>query len=344
MTVLVPAEKLPGNPYEWDGRVAPRKGRPVFAEFRKIVEAGFDRYLSPSEDCPARLRESMRYSVEAGGKRLRPVMVLLACEACGGDPLDAVPAAAAIEFIHTYSLIHDDLPAMDNDDLRRGRPTNHKQFDEATAILAGDGLLTMAFELLAREIQPADVAVACIIDLASAAGVEGMVGGQMADLQGERPSMTDASHQASDNTEDQDDDQAGTASQTDQTVKISQLETIHLRKTGRLLRSALTMGGRIAEADGNTVEILDHFGKCVGLAFQIADDLLDITGDEAKMGKGVRKDAELGKLTYPGLLGLDESRRRAQSLIDEACRSIKPLGDRGLRLEALARFVLERDH
>jgi len=268
--------------------------------------------------------------------------VLLACEACGGNPTDAIPAAVAIEFIHTYSLIHDDLPAMDNDDLRRGRPTNHKQFDEATAILAGDGLLTLAFEIVAREIQPADVAVACVVDLASAAGIEGMVGGQMADLQGERPSIADSPSAAE--SSDLQSGRIGVDEQIDQTHKVSQLEAIHLRKTGRLLRSALTMGGRIAKADGNTIEMLDHFGKCVGLAFQIADDLLDITGDAAKMGKGVRKDAELGKLTYPGLLGLEESRRRAQSLIDEACRSIEPLGDRGLRLDALARFVLERDH
>jgi geranylgeranyl diphosphate synthase, type II len=314
----------------------------VFGEFRKIVEEGFERYLAPNHDCPVRLRESMRYSVEAGGKRLRPVMVLLACEACGGDPTDAIPAAVAIEFIHTYSLIHDDLPAMDNDDLRRGRPTNHKQFDEATAILAGDGLLTLAFEILARDIKPADVAVACVLDLASAAGVSGMVGGQMADLQGERAEMADLPGDGG--TDSSENGQTGPDEQSGQTRKVSQLKAIHLRKTGRLLRSALTMGGRIAKADENTLEMLDHFGKCVGLAFQIADDLLDITGDEAKMGKGVRKDAELGKLTYPGLLGLEESRRQAQSLIDEACRSIEPLGDRGLQLEALARFVLERDH
>ena len=303
---------------------------------------GFERYLAPNDDCPARLRESMRYSVEAGGKRLRPVMVLLACEACGGNPKDAIPAAVAIEFIHTYSLIHDDLPAMDNDDLRRGRPTNHKQFDEATAILAGDGLLTLAFEILARDIRPAEVAVACVLDLASGAGVNGMVGGQMADLQGERAELADSPPSAG--TMNPEESRTNSNEQTNQIRKVSQLEAIHLRKTGRLLRSALTMGGRIAKADRITIEMLDHFGKCVGLAFQIADDLLDITGDEAKMGKGVRKDAELGKLTYPGLLGLEESRRRAQSLIDEACRSIEPLGDRGLRLDALARFVLERDH
>lgn len=284
-----------------------------------IVEAGLDRYLTTSADCPRRLEEAMRYSIEAGGKRLRPVLVLMACEACGGNVEDAVPAAAAIEMIHTYSLIHDDLPAMDDDDLRRGRPTNHKQFDEATAILAGDGLLTLAFDILARNIQPAEVAISCVADLASAAGVEGMVGGQMADLQAER----------------------GIAPGAD---GLSVLEAIHLRKTGRLLRSSLTMGGRIARADDATIEMLDHFGKCVGLAFQIADDLLDVTGDVARMGKGLRKDADHGKLTYPGLLGIDESRRRAESLIDDARRSIAPLGDRGHRLDAVARFILERDH
>jgi geranylgeranyl diphosphate synthase, type II len=314
----------------------------VFSEFRNIVEDALGGFLEIGDACPARLEDAMRYSVEAGGKRLRPVLVLMACEACGGDPLNALPAAVAIEYVHTYSLIHDDLPAMDNDDLRRGRPTNHKQFDEATAILAGDGLLTLAFEIVAREIVPADVALACVIDLASAAGVEGMVGGQMADLQGERAELADSQESAAPDKSGC--APVGTSGRTEQERKVVQLEAIHLRKTGRLLRSALTMGARIAQADRNTIEILDHYGKCVGLAFQIADDLLDITGDAAKMGKGVRKDAELGKLTYPGLLGLEESRRRAQSLIDEACRSIEPLGDRGLRLEALARFVLERDH
>ena len=298
-----------------------------------IVEAGLDRYLATSADCPPRLEEAMRYSVEAGGKRLRPVLVLMACEACGGEIDDAVPAAVAIEMIHTYSLIHDDLPAMDDDDLRRGRPTNHKQFDEATAILAGDGLLTLAFDVLARNIQPAEVAVSCVADLASAAGVEGMVGGQMADLQAEQGEEPSAEGR----------EQSGSALGS-QLSALSQLEAIHLRKTGRLLRSSLTMGARIAGADVATIEMLDHFGKCVGLAFQIADDLLDVTGDVARMGKGLRKDADHGKLTYPGLLGIDESRRRAESLIDDARRSIAPLGDRGHRLDAVARFILERDH
>lgn len=292
-----------------------------------IIEAGLDRYLHTGEGCPQRLEDAMRYSVEAGGKRLRPVLVLLACEACGGSIDQALPAAVAIEMIHTYSLIHDDLPAMDDDDLRRGRPTSHRQFDEATAILAGDGLLTLAFEVLARDVRPAEVAVSCVADLASAAGVSGMVGGQMADLQAEAEASGEA--------------RTGAANEAD---TLARLEAIHLRKTGRLLRSSLTMGARIAGAASDTIHSVDQFGKCVGLAFQIADDLLDVTGDVARMGKGLRKDAEHGKLTYPGLLGIDESRRRAELLIDEACRSIARLGDRGHRLEAVAHFILERDH
>lgn len=288
----------------------------MWDDLRGIVEEGLDRYLRTAEACPRRLEESMRYSVQAGGKRLRPILVLLSCDACDGDIQAAVPAAVAIELIHTYSLIHDDLPAMDDDDFRRGRPTNHRQFDEATAVLAGDGLLTLAFEIIARDVRPADVAAACVVDLANAAGCEGMVGGQMADLQAEHSGVS----------------------------SLEQLEAIHLRKTGRLLRSALTMGARIAGASSVTIAQLDHFGRCVGLAFQIADDLLDITGDAAKMGKAVRKDAEHGKLTYPGLLGVTESRARAEQLIEEARRSISPLGERGQRLDSLARFVLERDH
>jgi len=298
-------------------------------DLRQQVEAALGRCLDDlSAECPDLLREAMRYSLMAGGKRLRPVMVLMACEACGGKIESALPAACAIEMIHTYSLIHDDLPAMDDDDLRRGRPTSHRQFDEATAILAGDGLLTLAFEALAR-VQPPEVVAACVADLASAAGSEGMVAGQVADLQAEKDSESGGG------------------------PSLKQLEGIHLRKTGRLLRSALTLGARIALAPPEFVEFLDHFGKCVGLAFQITDDLLDITGDATKMGKAVRKDADQGKLTYPGLLGIEESRRRAEQLIDEACRSIQPLRrasltdgveDRGQSLEALARFVLERDH
>ena len=267
-------------------------------------------------DSPDRLVDAMRYSLLAGGKRLRPILLLLACEACRGDIDEAMPAAVAIEMIHTYSLIHDDLPAMDDDRLRRGIPTCHIQFDEATAILAGDGLLTLAFEVLATEIRPGSLAAACCADLASAAGIGGMVGGQMADLEAEH---------------------SGAAS-------VQRLEAIHRRKTGRLLLSALSMGANLAGASSETHAALETFGRSVGLAFQIADDLLDVVGDRAKMGKEVRKDTDHGKLTYPALLGEDASRRKARELIEDAKRSLSVFGERGRSLEALAVFVLERDH
>jgi geranylgeranyl diphosphate synthase type II len=300
------------------------------AGLRSRVEAELSRYLQVPDDCPQRLREAMEYSLLAGGKRLRPVLVLLACEACGGALESALPAACAIEMVHTYSLIHDDLPAMDNDDLRRGLPTCHKQFDEATAILAGDGLLTLAFEIVARDIQPPEVAAACCAELANAAGVVGMVGGKMADL--EAAGVPQLSQSVDEESKTQNPES-----------KVGRLESIHRRKTGRLLCSALTLGGRIAGADPQSLRHLRDYGFCVGLAFQITDDLLDVVGDAGKMGKSVRKDAEQGKLTYPALLGTAESRRRAESLISDACAELAIFGPRGRRLEALARYVIERD-
>ena len=228
-----------------------------------------------------------------------------------------MPAACAIEMVHTYSLIHDDLPAMDDDDLRRGQPTCHKAFDEATAILAGDGLLTLAFETLVLDVRPLEIAAACVAELAAASGIAGMVGGQVADL-------------AAENT-------GGVAS-------ITYLESIHRHKTGKLLMAALSLGSRIAGAVPETRTALETYGQCVGLAFQIADDLLDVTGDRAKMGKEVRKDGQHGKLTYPALLGETASRDKARELVDNACQAIAPLGERGRGLVTLAEFVLERDH
>jgi len=283
---------------------------------RQRIEQRLDTDTLFSADCPARLAESIRYSLLAPGKRIRPCLVLMACEACGGDIKAALPAASALEMIHCYSLIHDDLPAMDDDNLRRGRPTNHVQFDEATAILAGDGLLTEAFAVLARGTRPLDIVADCVLDLAQAAGVHGMVGGQQADLEAEsNPDMT-----------------------------LDQLEAIHRRKTGQLLAAALKLGGRIGGAGQEILRNLTFYGESVGLAFQIADDLLDVLGEEEKMGKGVRKDADSGKQTYPSLLGVEESRRRAKQLIDQACEAIAPLGDRRGPLTALARYVIERDH
>ncbi|MEX2286312.1 MAG: polyprenyl synthetase family protein [Planctomycetaceae bacterium] len=283
---------------------------------RACVDARLEQYLALDADCPPRLRESMAYSLLGGGKRLRPILVLLACEACGGEIDAAMPAACAVEMVHTYSLIHDDLPAMDDDVLRRGRPTNHVQFGEAQAILAGDALLTLAFEVVARDVKPAATAAACCRDLAAAAGACGMVGGQVADLEAEQSGAT----------------------------TLSELEAVHRRKTGRLLSSCVTVGARIAGADANVLDRLEQYGTAVGLAFQIADDLLDITGERDKMGKSIGKDATQGKLTYPSLLGIEPSRQRACELVERACRAILPLGERGRRLDALAHFVLERDH
>jgi len=289
-------------------------------EARRRVDKALGLYLPEADEdpkalCPARLASAMRYSVLGGGKRLRPILCLLAAEACGGDIASALPAACALEMVHTYSLIHDDLPAMDDDDLRRGRPTCHKAFDEATAILAGDGLLTLAFEMIARHIQPAGAAIACVQALAEAAGPAGMVGGQMADLQAE--GRTDATLEA--------------------------LEAIHRRKTGALLRASLRMGGLVAGADETALKALHVYGHAVGLAFQIIDDLLDVEGDETKLGKRVGKDSELGKWTYPGLLGIEGSRRRARQLAEEAVDALAPLGEPGERLRALALDLLERD-
>jgi geranylgeranyl diphosphate synthase, type II len=278
--------------------------------------------------CPARLATAMRYSVLGGGKRLRPVLCLMAAEACGGEV--ALPAACALEMVHTYSLIHDDLPAMDDDDLRRGRPTCHRAFDEATAILAGDGLLTLAFEVVARDVKPQSAALQCVQILAEAAGPSGMVAGQMADLQAEGRTETLGLGR-----------HGGAIVETIAT--LAALESIHRRKTGALLRAPLRMGAVIAAAPESFVEALDRYGKSVGLAFQIVDDLLDVQGDETKLGKRVGKDSELGKWTYPRFLGVDGSRRRARQLADEAVAALEPLGPRGHRMRDLALALLERD-
>lgn len=288
----------------------------VIRTWRERVNARLADYMQPAVDCPPRLREAMAYSLLAGGKRLRPLLTLLACDAAGGDAASAMPAACAIEMVHTYSLIHDDLPAMDDDDFRRGRPTNHKVFGEALAILAGDALLTLAFEVVARDLQPGHVAAACCADLASAAGDCGMVAGQVVDIEAEKLGLSTA----------------------------AELEAIHRRKTGRLLSCALTLGGRIAQVDADSLKRLEKYGQAVGLAFQITDDLLDVSGDPERMGKGVQKDAGAGKLTYPGLLGIEESRRRADDLVAEAVGVAETFGPRGVYLAELARFVGRRDH
>jgi geranylgeranyl diphosphate synthase, type II len=284
------------------------------AAARQMVDAALDRYSSFSDDCPPQLREAIRHSLLAPCKRLRPALVMFAAEACGATWETALPAACAVEMVHTYSLIHDDLPAMDNDDLRRGRPTCHKAFGEALAILAGDALLALAFEVLAREIRPAAIAAKACAVLAEAAGATALVGGQADDLALE--------HTAGD---------------------LAALENIHRRKTGAMFLVSLRLGGYVAGADDAQQAALERFGRKIGLAFQIADDLLDVEGSETALGKRVGKDSQHGKLTFPGLLGIDESRRRALQLIDEACAALAPLGEKRAGLEVLARYIVERN-
>lgn len=276
--------------------------------------------------CPEMLREAIDYSLLAPGKRLRPILVLLAAEACGSDIEPAFPAACAIEMVHAYSLVHDDLPAMDDDDLRRGRPTCHKEYDEATAILTGDALLTRAFGLLAEEIKDPAVAIKCVEILSRAAGAVGMVGGQGDDL----------------------DEAVGKKlfeqfERGEKDACLATIESIHRRKTGAMFSASLELGWTVAGASPQQAEALATYGRCLGLAFQIIDDLLDVDGDEQATGKRLRKDLDQGKLTYPSLLGVQESRRRAEQLIDEACEALATLAPRAERLMSLARFVAERD-
>ena len=294
------------------------------AMYRQVVEVALDRYSASMTGSPERLTAAIRYSLLSPGKRLRPLLVLLAAEAVGGDFSPALPAACAVEMIHAYSLIHDDLPAMDNDDLRRGLPTCHKKFDEATAILAGDALQALAFEVLARD-TPAENAAACCLALAQAAGRCQLVGGQADDLAAEG--------------------RFGGfpyGEQVDEQLQF--LQRIHQRKTGAMIAGSVTLGGLAVGTSSEVLERLRVFGQKIGLAFQIVDDLLDVESSAETMGKHTGKDESRGKLTYPGLLGVKESRNWAQRLISEACAELDALGSAAEPLVAMAKFVLERNN
>ncbi len=282
---------------------------------RAEVNAALDRFASFSGDCPTVLAEAIRYSLLAPGKRLRPLLTLMAAEACGCDRSLALPAACALEMVHTYSLIHDDLPAMDDDDMRRGQPSCHAKFGEANAILAGDALLALAFEILSTYVRPPATAARCCAELARAAGPEALVGGQVDDLAAEFSKYG-----------------------------VEALEAIHRRKTGAMFLAALRLGGIVAGASETQLVALTVYGRSLGLAFQIIDDLLDQKGNDAALGKHARMDAERGKLTFPALLGNEESVRRATRLIDDACQAIGVLGEQSQRLQDIARYVLERNH
>ncbi|WP_374713517.1 polyprenyl synthetase family protein [Symbiobacterium terraclitae] len=290
--------------------------RHYLADRRAAVEEALDQY-SACPGSPPRLVEAMRYSLLAGGKRLRPILVIAAAEMFGLSAADVMPTACALEMIHTYSLIHDDLPCMDDDDLRRGRPTSHKVFGEAMAVLAGDALLTRAFAVMAEQgrverVGPAR-ALRAIAELAEAAGAAGMVGGQVEDLEWEGR-------------------QAGE----------EQLERIHSLKTGALFRAAVRLGGVLAGAAEADVARLDDFAAHFGLAFQIWDDVLDVAGDAALTGKGVGRDARQQKSTYVTLHGLEGAQERARAAVQRALEAIAPFGANGWVLQGLAKYVVDR--
>jgi len=292
---------------------------------RQEIEVALDSATQFAAACPERLWEAVRYSLLAPGKRLRPVLVLTACELCGKPEyrFNALPAACAVEMIHAYSLIHDDLPAMDNDDLRRGLPTCHKKFDEATAILAGDALLTLAFEMIGN-LTPPELAGRCCKELAIAAGACQLVGGQMDDILHcqWKPEMQ-------------------RSGATGTSTMIEAMEHIHHRKTGALIRVSLKLGGMIANASERQLTALDEFGKHFGLAFQITDDLLDVLGEEEMVGKRLQKDAEAEKWSYPHLLGIEESKHAAEKAVNDAARALTVFAQDTLPFQTLLGLVKE---
>jgi len=284
---------------------------------KALVDAALDEALPGEANYPPVIFQAVRYSLLAGGKRLRPILCLAAAEAAGGDYRAVLPVACALEMIHTYSLIHDDLPAMDDDDLRRGRPTSHKVFGEAVAILAGDALLTEAFAQMSAADRmpriPPDRILRAVHDIARAAGFWGMVGGQVMDIQSE------------------------TAAADEETLLY-----IHTRKTGAMIGASVRAGAILVGAQTGEIEALAAYGRHVGLAFQIADDILNVEGDRMALGKGTGSDAVRGKLTFPQLMGLDASRIRMVDLIARALEAIRGFGPNAEPLRAIARYVAER--
>jgi len=279
------------------------------------VNAELDLLLPLPEGPERRVHEAVRYASLDGGKRLRPFLVRQSASLFHVAPAAALRVGCALEMIHCYSLVHDDLPCMDDDDLRRGRPTCHRRFDEPTALLAGDALLTRAFEILAGETTHADPQVRCqlVVELAHAAGAQGMVGGQMIDLQAANLSMD-----------------------------VPAITRLQQMKTGRLIAFACEAGAIMGKAAPQQRQALRNYAHDIGLAFQIADDLLDIEGDAAEVGKALRKDAEAGKATFVSLLGLERARAQADMLAEQACRHLDPFGERADLLRATARFIVER--
>lgn len=281
----------------------------------KAVNRALGKFLPSEKTKPATIHKAMRYSLFAGGKRMRPALCLAAAQACGGREADALPLACAVECIHTYSLIHDDLPAMDNDDFRRGKPTNHKVFGEGIAVLAGDALLTQAFEIAAQaKGWPRYPHRIIILELARACGSLQLVAGQVADLEGEGKK-----------------------------ISVNELRYIHERKTSALLCCSVRLGGMSANCTPVQLKALTDFGYHVGLAFQVIDDILDVTQTSEQLGKTAGKDNKAQKATYPAIVGLEKSRKIAERLTAKAFAALKPFKGRAVALEALAEFLLKRD-
>ncbi|MFQ5896853.1 MAG: polyprenyl synthetase family protein [Candidatus Methylomirabilia bacterium] len=288
------------------------------AERSRAVDEALDRFLPPAESYPHVIHEAMRYSVFAGGKRLRPILVMAGAEAVGGRPGDVMPTACAFELIHTYSLIHDDLPAMDDDDYRRGRLTSHKVFGEAMAILAGDALLTLAFRLLAENFsegwaQPPRLLTTVLAEIADGAGTSGIIGGQVVDIQSEGKD-----------------------------VPAETLEYIHAHKTAALIRAALRSGAILAGAPSEALEAIGQAGRRLGLAFQIVDDILDVEGSLEALGKTAGSDRRKKKVTYPERFGIEASRMRAKTLIEEAREVLASLGPAADPIRAIGDLILTR--
>ena len=288
------------------------------AEQREAVEHALDQFIAPDGESPPLVLQAMRHSVFAGGKRLRPILVFAGAEVAGVAIEAVLPAASAVELIHTYSLVHDDLPAMDNSPTRRGRPTCHVVYGEAIAVLVGDALHAFAFELLARNAEvpavPAGRVVRAIAEVARGIGTRGMVGGQVLDLLAAAKPVASAD-----------------------------VHQIHRLKTGSLIRTCIRIGGVLGGLAAADLEALGRYGKHVGLAFQIVDDILDVVGEEAKLGKGTGSDAAQAKITFPSVFGLEASRRLAQEATTEAIRALEPLGERGAWLRDLSLYLLRRD-
>lgn len=287
-------------------------------EKKLLIEKEMSVLMPGGKRLTGNLHEAMSYSLEAGGKRIRPILVLAACEAVGGETKRVMPAACAMEFIHTYSLIHDDLPAMDNDDYRRGKPTCHRAFDEATAILAGDALLTAAFEIMSNSHLFEGASVEAVMetahDIARAAGAAGMVGGQQADMEAEGKE-----------------------------VDLPTLEFIHTHKTGALILASVKAGAKLGGGSKDQIAALTKYAEIAGLAFQVADDILDVTGSTDSLGKDAGSDEARKKATYPAIIGLKEARTRAAELLNMAIDALKEFDDKADPLREIAKYIVDRN-